>query len=140
MKYLKKITLSILFFTAIFSCKKQTKETVEVIKEVPVYNESYKSYTGNLVQSYIDAPVVDIVFNDLGTVTFTRFSKGVFYIHSGNLFKENKTVFFITENYDTKATLTYVNAGKIRLETRDLNGNFQNNMLVNTPIEIRVYN
>lgn len=130
--------LLVLALVSFFSCKKEIIEPVEDINEVEC-SLHYKSLVCKVVQFESNNPSFELVYNDFISINFTRSYKGVYFINSLSEFNKGKTVFFVSDNYDTKTNFNYISSSKIRIETRDLNGNLQDNMLVNTPIEIRVY-
>lgn len=106
---------------------------------------SYKVYTALLTQSGTNAPTATILENTLGDITFTRENNGNYNIISNNLFTTDKTFYQITLNFGSQVgilssfVLRYINSGFLYLVTRDDSGEFDD-FLINTPIEIRVYN
>ena len=55
----------------------------------------YKFCAGTIEQSLGDDPVVAETGNNLGAVTFARYSEGIYKITSATLFTEGKTLLFI---------------------------------------------
>ena len=96
----------------------------------------YKVYTALLTQTGTDAPVATVLENTLGTININYSSPGIYYVASDFLFTLNKTAIF------TGST----NNGDIMIATQNNNSLLVltsiglNDCLVNTPIEIRVYN
>jgi hypothetical protein len=95
----------------------------------------------------LGAPVVTVLENTIGNIWFVYDSDGSYYIVSDNLFIENKTFCqgtSTTENDGTDLrviTLNWNNQGVINLySTRPIIESAVNDLLNNTPIEIRVYN
>ena len=110
--------------------KKQVLSTISDIAR------PYRVYTALLTQTGMDAPVATVLENTLGTINITYSSPGTYYVASDFLFTLNKTAIF------TGST----NNGDIMIATQNNNSLLVltsiglNDCLVNTPIEIRVYN
>jgi hypothetical protein len=82
------------------------------------------------------APVVTVLENTIGNIWFTYQEVGIYNLNSNNLFTDNKTYFpnVIMSQAPTFLTAN-INASFIELMPTDGDGS-----LLNTPIEIRVYN
>lgn len=102
---------------------------------------------GKTTLSYnLGAPVVTVLENTIGNIWFSYDDKGG-YIINGN-FPESKTVFVISNigevPADSISIRGYIDINNIYIATTSVNftGNSENlnNILFNTPIEIRVYN
>lgn len=106
----------------------------------------YKVYTALLSQSGTSAPVATVLENTIGNIWFDYSDVGNYYLYSDNQFTLNKTWYTRCIDLGTggptyRATL---------FDNNDLNSmNIQseinvdtpaNDILNNTPIEIRVYN
>jgi hypothetical protein len=103
-------------------------------------SRSYKVYTALLTQSGTNAPVATVLQNNIGNISFSYISAGLYYINSSNLFLNNKTWYSILANKNGTTghafNLTYIDSEKLLIEQNVAN----NDLLSNTPIEIRVYN
>jgi hypothetical protein len=108
----------------------------------------YKVYTALLTQSGINAPVAIVLENTIGNVTWVYNGIGQYAAISSNLFLPNKTVLFIQGSNDGDISsivaldrLYWVDQSTINCITEIIAaGNFSNEILNNTSIEIRVYN
>lgn len=126
------------------------KMVAEVLKRLTPQAPKYKVYTALLTQSGTDAPVATVLENTLGDIVWSRFDTGIYQGTLIGAFKDNKTytnskyqsfddgaiVYTINkllgdENAVIVTTLTYV--AVVPAESTD-------GGLINTPIEIRVYN
>ena len=107
----------------------------------------YKKWVGLLSQSGTDAPTAIVLENTLDSiVTFEYVNTGLYHIHLGASSGFDYTKTFIINgspgNVDTPfgRTLFYNTGGiAIIISTTDESGNFINNNLNLTPIEIRIY-
>lgn len=122
---------------SLFSCKKETISITE--SELTECLSTYVNYKALIVQFEENNPAIDLIKNDIGHITFSRSSKGIYYISSNNLFIEGKTTITINEDIYTVLKTTIISSNTIKIETRDKNGSLQDSMLVNAEIEIRVY-
>jgi hypothetical protein len=106
----------------------------------PAPEPAYKVYTALLTQSDTNAPVATVLENNIGDISFSYVGAGLYYINSSNLFLNNKTWYSILANKNGTTShafnLTYVDSDKLLIEQNVAN----NDLLSNTPIEIRVYN
>jgi len=93
------------------------------------------------------APVVTVLENTIGNIWFTYNDVGVYYVNSSGLFTENKTFNTVSDNLNLRAP----NAQRFSFNYTDINTGLitvydpigdvgQDGNLINTPIEIRVYN
>jgi hypothetical protein len=103
----------------------------------------YKVYTALLTQSGENAPVVTVLENTIGNISFNYGTAGVYVITCDNLFIENKTWYtpVIISNIAniTNGEIVWRNVNEIRIIT-NLDGALADGVLSNTPIEIRIYN
>jgi hypothetical protein len=108
-----------------------------------------KRYVALLTQSGGDDPVAVVLENDLGTITWTRISTGIYegLLSGGNLFVADKT--FMTRVLDcSTATLIEiiserVNTTTVRIRSKQSINEISNEtdgLFTDLPIEIRVYN
>jgi hypothetical protein len=93
------------------------------------------------------APVVTVLENTIGNIYFTYDGLGYYFVltQPEELFTGNKTVAFIGSAGDDAAApaggyLRITNTDRLIILTQDSSGADSNGMLLNTPIEIRVYN
>ena len=105
---------------------------------------SWGGENGNLYWNE-GAPVVTVLENTIGNVWFTYSDAGDYLINSNSLFTTSKSIIFISAN--TADSYSAGETVKTRLYDMDtmgilsFAGGFQSdNILFNTPIEIRVYN
>lgn len=104
----------------------------------------YKVYTALLNQNEETAPTAIELENTIGDITFSYTDIGDYVINSSNEFVTLKTWFLITNSgaggFGAEViTLYYINSSTLRINTGDTSGNGLNSILLNTPIEIRVY-
>jgi hypothetical protein len=104
--------------------------------------------TGNSTLEWDNgAPVVTVLENTIGNIWFTYNDVGIYYVNSSGLFTENKTFNTVSDNLDLRAP----NAQRFSFNYTDINTGIinvydpigdvgQDGNLINTPIEIRVYN
>jgi len=95
------------------------------------------------------APVVTVLENTIGDIWFTYQVDGFYFIESNSLFIENKTLFQTNTYFESNdGTIVYC-ISNVRSNTTSKIEIFSfskandmpiDNMLYNTPIEIRVYN
>jgi len=118
-----------------------------------VDSRPYKVYTALLTQSGTNAPVATVLENTLGEITWTRGSFGQYTGNSSEILTLNKTLVFITDNYNCFSIPKPLS--KITLEphpsvdtilvlqtggtSSEIHNGLLDDMLLNTPIEIRVY-
>jgi hypothetical protein len=108
----------------------------------------YKVYTALLTQSGTEAPVATVLENTLGgEVVWSYVGVGDYRGTLSNTFTENKTypIGSFNENYDPfsqamLACFLRLNSNQVLIQTAVSNGDSSNNLLSQTPIEIRVYN
>jgi hypothetical protein len=104
----------------------------------------YKVYTALLNQSGEDAPTAIELENTIGNITFSYDDIGQYFLNSIDKFTNLKTWFLITVSGDGGfggefITLRYINSDTMQINSGDFSGNGVNSILLNTPIEIRVY-
>jgi hypothetical protein len=92
------------------------------------------------------APTVTVLENTIGNVWWTYDATGRYYLYSSSLFTENKTLITYTNNNYQDATgamivvsMYYVDTNTIKLDNA-YDFNFYDGLVINMPIEIRVYN
>lgn len=92
------------------------------------------------------APVVTVLENTIGNIWFTYSSTGTYYCNSNELFINNKVwsiPYNFTENsgdIGQSVRTQYQDSSNICILTNDKGLSSADEMLQNTPIEIRVYN
>ena len=108
----------------------------------------YKSYVCLLTQSGTLDPVVTVLYNNIGVITWSRGSAGIYVVNSSGLFIDNKTVAFCQVSsrttYPTWQTIEFVSVkgdgdNFLKLEQFDVDGDYID-ILQGTMVEIRVYN
>jgi hypothetical protein len=107
----------------------------------------YKVYTALLTQTGEDAPTAVVLENTIGNILFEYIDIGAYAISSSNLFTENKTIVLQDQqtnrndnDTDYCIRIVYDNVDSIIINTAFLDTTEINDALLNTPIEIRVYN
>ena len=102
----------------------------------------YKVYTALLTQSGTNAPVATVLENTLGNIDWSRRFRGTYEAALIGAFPENKTTIQIIANtgqgYTTNSGV--VNKNLVEISTSNELDITADNVLENTPIEIRVYN
>jgi len=113
----------------------------------PVDPRPYKVYTALLTQSGTNTPVATVLENTLGgDLAWTRISDGVYNATLSVAFVENKTFLNLSYNHENDVTgsstglVFRVNQNTIQLETGVIGDIRFDSILIDTPIEIRVYN
>jgi hypothetical protein len=100
------------------------------------------------------APVVTVLENTIGNIWFTYVGVGIYAINANNLFTSNKTYFVMQNPTDGDMTSFYLpsqttivndstlyfNSGVLSVTPLPVSITNVNNIVSNTPIEIRVYN
>ena len=114
---------------------------------LPAPAPAYKVYTALLTQSGIANPTAIVLENTIGNIVFTYVSNGVFEGTLSNAFPIGQTVINISQQFSFSGpnfqlswindTARTVNKFQIRVVQ---NGAPSDGLLLNTPIEIRVYN
>jgi hypothetical protein len=112
---------------------------------VAINNDIPNNYSeGDLIYN-TGAPVVTVLENTIGNVWFTYYGVGVYQVNSINLFTVVKTTPFIGSPGQVEADIAIIDIRSNTGSTIDIystngGGDPYDNQLVNTPIEIRVYN
>ena len=105
------------------------------------------SWGSSVLKYCSSAPVATVLENTIGNIWFSYNDVGIYYVMSDGLFIQNKTFNTISDNMDLRApnaqrfsfNYAYINTGQITVY--DPIGDVgQDGNLINTPIEIRVYN
>ncbi len=106
----------------------------------------YKVYTALLTQTGTNAPTAIVLENTIGTtISYSYTSSGTYnFIATGNPFTLNKTAVFISGQllglgFGTVTTAFVTTSNQGIIGTQQSSGGV-NDYLINTPIEIRVYN
>lgn len=104
----------------------------------------YKVYVALLNQAGTDDPTAIVLENNLGgTVVWDRFAEGYYRATLNGAFTENKTFAFTHTNASDGETQFQMIGGTENLQylqTFDETNNLADELLSNTPVEIRVYN
>jgi hypothetical protein len=103
----------------------------------------YKSYVAILNQTGIDAPVANVLYNDIGLVTWNYAGVGQ-YTGSCPSFDETKMTVQLSQNANWGAVTTAANmdSNEIYITTYDLPSTFDNysdDVLYKSYIEVRLY-
>jgi hypothetical protein len=97
----------------------------------------YKVYTALLTQTGENAPVATVLENTIGDISFTYESAGSYTINSNRLFTVNKTW---VQNIMLNVTPDVVAFNPVNGNNIGIVCSSGDDGLLNTPIEIRVYN
>ncbi len=114
-------------------------------KFIAINDEVPNSYGTGKLNYIIGAPVAIILENTIGNVWFEYDSVGNYTMYSNELFTEDKTSFFITPNWligdaGGYPRIQHSDINTITISTYDNGQSGSDDLLHNTPIEIRVYN
>ena len=111
-----------------------------------VNRKPYKSYVAKLSQSGTSAPTTTVLENTLdGPITFSRVLQGFYGLNLSGAFPLNKTFLMIksavgeTLNPPVMCQFERSDDDNLYILTRDASNNFQDDVLNQTEIEIRVY-
>lgn len=124
------------------------------MQEFKVLLLGYRSYTALLTQSGTDAPIATVLENTLGSdIIWTYNSPGIYFGNLVNSFPEDKTyVQIVNSNSGAGASGNFIlldayrnDNDSIGITVQDIDLVLQispnvDNILLRTPIEIRVYN
>jgi len=112
---------------------------------VAINNDVPNNYSEGQLIYNTGAPVVTVLENTIGNIYWTYNGSGSYFANSDSLFTSLKTIVFIgplsngsTEGYSMLGVNSNTLIQKIR--TLAAPATYSNNLLSNTPIEIRVYN
>ena len=111
----------------------------------------YKSYVAKLSQSGTNPPVANIIYNDLGNITWSRLDVGSYLAELSGSFQPEKTFIINQVSYGVPLNgqlglvyTTYLDADSIGVNSVDafVSGDSppSDDIIYNTYIEIRVYN
>lgn len=121
-----------------------------LVEDEPVYKSdvgSYKIYTALITQTGTSVPTVNVFKNTIGDIVWTYDNPGYYSANLIGAFVTGKTFLYvgaITGNTSIGPGVIEfignVDPDSVQLNTQSNLFVSQNNQLVNTPIEIRVYN
>jgi hypothetical protein len=130
-----------------FNLPKMVAEALKKLQSLISANEpKYKVYTALLTQSGTDAPIATVLENTLGfTPTLIRENIGKYSLQSSNMWTGNEAVFLGGGESVSNIAKTFYNTEdsdieNILIQVLDVNGEYVDNILNKTSIEIRVYN
>ncbi len=108
-------------------------------------SSSYKVYTALLSQTGGTAPTSIVLENTIGSITFNRISPGFYEVLSNNLFVLGQMYLFLGNGNSGISEITENTTSSIYMVTRDITSDTPfipnvDDLLVNTTIEIRIYN
>lgn len=113
------------------------------IQNISDYVRPYKVYSALLNQNGINDPTAIVLENTIGNIVWTRDSGGVYFGTLTGAFTADKTFFIITPNSagvdNSIFTIQYQTTDYFALSTSD-GVSYLDGLLINTPVEIRVYN
>ena len=102
----------------------------------------YKKYIALISQIGTNDPTAIVLENSLGDLLFTRISAGFYEITSSSLFTLDLTYMILANVNGGVGSIYYNTSSSLYFDTRDLTsaGNPPtDNLLINTTLEIRVY-
>lgn len=103
---------------------------------------NYKIYVALISQSGQVDPTIDVILeNTIGNIVWTRNSKGEYVGTLNGAFTTNKVVCFAGLNNGVLSSVQLIpsSVNEINLKTINYINNFEDQLLISTPIEIRVY-
>lgn len=120
-------------------------DIVSINNAIDALQPTYKVYTALLNQTGTSAPTVIVLENTIGSIVWSRVSTGLYKAELTGAFTTSKTHLMIGS---AAVGLAITNYCEINLNTVDfinvstgrVGGSLQDALLLNTPIEIRVYN
>lgn len=120
-------------------------EGTATMVDMQKYVRPYKVYVALLTQSGTDDPTAIELKNTLGgNIVWTFDTNGSYFGTLTNAFTNNKSFVLITTNSNATDTpifsCQFIDTDRIAINTYDINtSSYTNGLLLNTPIEIRVY-
>ena len=119
--------------------------TVEDLANQIAPQSTYKVYTALLTQTGGTAPTSIVLENTIGSITFNRISPGFYEVLSSNLFVLGQMYLFLGNGNSGISEITENTTSSIYIVTRDITSDTPfiptaDDLLVNTTIEIRIYN
>jgi len=103
----------------------------------------YQVYTALLNQEASGDPVATVLQNTIGTIEWYRDVQGVYYAYSpDSLFTVGSTFVILTfTNYNLDGTISFWqdDSDYINVYTLDTTFSWEDDLMHNTPVEIRVY-
>ena len=114
-------------------------------EDIAALQPTYKVYTALLNQTGTSAPIATILENTLGSIVWSRVSTGLYKAELTGAFTTSKTHLMIGSAAVGLAITNYCEMNLntvdfINVSTGRVGGSLQDALLLNTPIEIRVYN
>jgi hypothetical protein len=112
----------------------------------PIEVKPYKVYSALLTQSGVADPVATVFENTIGEITWTRDSEsnGVYFDDSSSLFTEKIMLLLFANSSDAEGGQTIYSLQKQSNNrlflVSALEGTAIDDLLYNTPVEIRIYN
>lgn len=103
---------------------------------------NYKIYVALISQSGQVDPTIDAILeNTIGNIVWTRNSKGEYVGTLNGAFTTNKVICFAGVNNGKLSSVQLIptSVNEINLKTINYIDNFEDDLLISTPIEIRVY-
>ena len=116
------------------------------IQNISDYVKPYKVYSALLTQSGTDAPTAIVLENTLGgEIVWSRDSIGEYYGTLNGVFKINKVWGFVSNSspsaqYYSQLQIVNGDINSINVQCFNNTTSSSDNVLLSTPIEIRVYN
>ena len=110
---------------------------------------AYKAYTALLTQNGTNPPTALVMENTIGDITFTYVAQGRYQVVSSGLFISNKTVVLNINSCSVSPAYSVQIRGLLTGSSSSIDittaqgasfNSYVDNILLNRPIEIRVYN
>jgi hypothetical protein len=129
--------------SALINAQSQAYTMQDIIDTVPS-GPAYKVYTAIITQFGTNAPIVTVLQNTIGPISFQYVGVGMYNAVSAGLFIEGKTFAFIGSSPDGNSHASIASSGGGQSDFRGIqsfiNGVFSNNAIGGAALEIRVYN
>ena len=105
----------------------------------------YKVYSALLTQSGTDAPIAIVLENTIGEIVWDYDTSGSYIGTLTDAFTNNKSFTILTTNSNATDkpifSIQFIDTDRIAINTYDIDSSsYTDGLLLNTPIEIRVYN
>lgn len=136
------LLLLMIFILGMNSCRKETPE-LTVVNEIDCqHDDNYNVYSGLITQTGTSDPMLTVFSpNEIGNIIWTRNASGSYNGTLSGAFPATKTWIYIgsiASNNIYEIEFIRMNDGVLYLGTLS-NGTGTDNILFETPIEIRVY-
>ena len=129
--------------SALANSQREIYTMQDIIDTVPS-GPAYKVYSAIITQFGNNAPIVTVLQNTIGDISFQYVGVGSYRVVSAGLFIEGKTFAFIGSSPDGNSHASIASSGGGQSDIRSIqsfiNGVASNNVISGAALEIRVYN